>query len=102
MLTGIAEEARDYQADDGGQPRHAGAEFVLRVDAYRIQVQFDGRATDIRPGSRVTVRGPLELVGEYEWEAFRLVDTRADWYVNEVEPLGRAGAMRDLVPANLD
>ena len=60
---------------------------MLRVGADQFQVQFDGHASEVRPGAHVTVTGGLELVGEYEWESFRLYDTRTDWLVTEIVEL---------------
>lgn len=88
-LTGIASEARDVWsgAERGRRREHSGAEFVLRVGADQFQVQFDGHASEVVPGARVTVTGRLELVGEYEWESFLLHDTRTDWLVTEIVEL---------------
>ena len=44
----------------------------------------------------MTVTGALELVGEYEWEAFDLTDTRADWLVQRVVTLPTGDLMVDL------
>jgi hypothetical protein len=38
----------------------------------------------------VTVTGGLELVGEYEWNAFELGATRAVWIVTKVAALPAA------------
>jgi hypothetical protein len=89
-LTGIAGDAQDLWSDTGrrrerNQP--SGAEFVLKVGEDRFQAQFSGHASEVLPDSRVTVTGGLELVGEYEWDAFGLVDTRADWIVTRVVAL---------------
>lgn len=99
-LTGVAGEAVDYEGgmEQEGR-RHWGAEFVLTVNGSAFQVQYDGSAHEVVRGSRVTVRGKLFVVGDYEWEAFALRDTRAHWLVGEVVTLGGGDAMIDLVPA---
>lgn len=88
-LTGSASEARDVWsgAERGRRREHSGAEFVLGVGADQFQVQFDGYASEMASGARVTVTGRLELVGEYEWESFLLPDTRTDWLVTEIVEL---------------
>jgi hypothetical protein len=90
-VTGIASEGRDLWsgAERGRRSEHDGAEFVLRVGADQFQVQFDGYASEVASGVRATVTGRLELVGEYEWESFRLDDTRTDWLVTEIVELSR-------------
>lgn len=82
-VTGTVGDAQDVSTNSKrrGRGSHSGAEFVLTVGKDRFQVQFDGHAADVTTGSRVTVTGPLELVGDYEWDAFELTDTRADWHV---------------------
>jgi len=97
--TGIAGRANDVWTDTGRRGerhRHAGAEFVLTVGAHRFQVEFDGPASEVRPDSRVTVTGRLELVGAYEWDAFNLVDTRADWMVMNVVRVPDGDVLVDL------
>jgi hypothetical protein len=95
-LTGVASEARDVDAGPGGMT-HTLAEFVLAVDDDRYQVQFEGRARAVVPGASVTVTGKLALVGDYEWDAFQLTDTRDDWLVQAVLARGTGDAMLDLV-----
>jgi len=52
-------------------------------------------------GSRVTVTGRLTVVGEYEWDAFALGESRADWLVKAVAPADNDDTMLDLVaPSN--
>lgn len=65
-LTGSVIDPRDFEVDEGSGGKHASAEFVLAVGDDRFQVQFEGSARDIQPGSRVTVDGPLSIVGGYE------------------------------------
>lgn len=60
---------------------------MVTAGTDRFQVQFDGTASDVTVGSRVTVTGTLELVGDYERDAFGLSDTRADWLVTDVVDL---------------
>jgi hypothetical protein len=82
-LTGTVSDPGDVwtKTERWGGGEHSGAELVLAVGTDRFQVQFDGSASDVVPGSRATATGELVLVGDYEWEAFDLTDTRADWYV---------------------
>jgi hypothetical protein len=42
------------------------------------------------------VRGQLSVVGDYEWDAFQLSDSRADWHVAEVVVLETGDAMIHL------
>lgn len=100
-LTGIAGAAEDIWMNTGrgqAQDRHCGSEFVLTIGADRFQVQIEGRASEVPPDSRVTVTGELRLVGEYEWDAFELTDTRADWVVKKVVALPDDDIAVDLAP----
>jgi hypothetical protein len=100
-LTGRAGEPRDFDVDTGQGGRHAGAEFVLTVGSDRYQVQTDGWARDVPTGSRVTVTGRLGVVGEYEWDAFALGESRSDWLLKAVAPADDVDTMLDLVaPSN--
>jgi hypothetical protein len=96
VVTGTAGQARDVDVDGDRHRQHSGAEFVLTADEHRFQVRFDGWAHDVAPDSRVAVRGRLSVVGGYEWEAFGLTESRADWRVGEVVVLDTGGAMIDL------
>ena len=96
VLTGAAALVRDVDSDAGRQRRHSGAEFVLTVSGLRFQVRFDGSARDVLAGSRVVVRGQLSLVADYEWEAFQLAESRADWRVRDVVALDTGDVMVDL------
>ena len=64
-----------------------GAEFVLSVGEAQFQVRHGSLAADVAENARVMVTGALELVSDYEWEAFGLVDTRAHWLVSQVVEL---------------
>ena len=100
-LTGRVGEPRDFAVDTGlAGSQHAGVEFVLTVGTDRYQVQTDGWARDMPPDTRVTVRGHLEVVGTYEWEAFGLEESRANWLVQTVAPAPRGDTMLDVVPAS--
>lgn len=104
-ITGVAGDAKDVFVGTGRRHvrhRRVGAEFVLTVGEDRLQVSFDGRGADVTPGSRVTVTGELHLVGEYEWEAFDLIDTRADWTVAAVATLPNGDVIVDLTRAQHD
>ncbi|WP_017934283.1 hypothetical protein [Nocardioides sp. Iso805N] len=98
-LTGTADAAQDIWTNIGERQerdQHAGSEFVLTIGADRFQVQIEGPASNVPPDSRVTVTGELRLVGEYEWDAFELTDTRADWVVRSVVALARGDIAVDL------
>jgi len=96
-LTGIAGAARDIKVTDPkGLGMAALAEFVLAVGDDRFHVMFEGQAAEIVPDARVTVTGTFALVGDYEWDAFRLVDTRDDWLVTRVITADGGDAMLDL------
>ena len=82
-VTATVESSRDFEADTGSGSQHAGLELVLDARRCRLQAQVEGHAHDVEIGSRVTVRGTLFVIGQYEWEAFGLVDTRADWRIEE-------------------
>lgn len=88
-LTGTISDPSDVwtRTKRWGRGEHSGAELVLTIGSDRFQVQFDGSASDVVPGSRVTATGELVLVGDYEWESFDLTDTRADWYIVRVVDL---------------
>lgn len=102
QLTGVASEGRAVWARPGPprtSPHHVGAEFVLTVSGERFQVQHDARGSGVVENSRVTVIGPLELVGGYEWEDFGLIDTRTDWLVEQVVELHAGDVLVDLSPS---
>jgi hypothetical protein len=100
-LTGEAGAPRDFDVDTGQGGRHTGAEFVLTVGSDRYQVQTDGWARDVPTGSRVSVTGRLTVVGEYEWDAFALGESGADWLVKAVAAADDDDTMLDLVaPSN--
>lgn len=99
-LTGRAREPRDFDADEGSGGRHAGAEFLLTVGEYRFQVQWEGWADEVPTGACVTVIGRLCLVGGYEWDAFGLTESRADWQVDAVARSDDGDTMLDLVAPN--
>jgi hypothetical protein len=96
VLTGIASDARDVWTNTTRWRRgrrHAGAELVLTVGPDRFHISFEGHASDVVPGSRLTATGDLALVADDEWDAFELADTRADWLVRKVVDL-RGGDMK--------
>ncbi|MCA1984736.1 hypothetical protein [Nocardioides nematodiphilus] len=97
-LTGTAAAAVDVWTGDEDSNHHqrAGAELVLSVDSDRFQVQFKGSASTVTPNSRLTATGELVLVGDYEWDAFDLTDTRADWRVMRVVDLARGAVLVEL------
>lgn len=94
-VTGVATDVRAVEVDFGGGARHAGSEFVLTSGIMRLQVQVE-RPVAIAPGARVTVEGPMVVVGDYEWDGFDLTDTRADWRVRSVVLQTDGDLMLDL------
>jgi hypothetical protein len=102
QLTGSVIDPRDFEVDGGGGDEHTGAEFVLSVGDDRFQVQFEGTARDIQPGSRVTVADPLSIVGAYEWDGFQLTESRADWFVRAAVRADRGDTVLDLVSMHHD
>ncbi|GAA3130762.1 hypothetical protein JOF29_007512 [Kribbella aluminosa] len=99
VVAGTVERSRDFQVDVGAGPQHAGVELVLTVNGHLLQAQVDGQARDIEPGSRLILSGELVVIGEYEWEAFDLVDTRAPWSVEETRRVSNGDYLLRLVPA---
>ena len=89
-LVGRIVEPRDFEMNTTTRfhprRRHAGVEFLLIAGPARFQVQSDGWAHDLTAGARVAVTGCLQLVGEYEWDAFHLDESRTDWLVKTVVP----------------
>lgn len=83
-VTGPVESSQVLETDKGSGTRHAGLELVISVAGFRLQAQVDGDADDIDIGSRVAVRGTLFVIGQYEWKDFGIVDTRADWNIDQV------------------
>lgn len=97
-MTGIATDPREIRIKTTrwGRGESAGAEFVLSIGPDRFQVQFGGNVADMAPHSRVTVIGTLELVGAYEWDAFELRDTRADFAVYQVISMSNGDILVDV------
>jgi hypothetical protein len=97
-LTGTVSDPRDVwtKTKRWGRSEHSGAELVLTIGTDRFQVQFDGSASDVGPGSRATATGELVLVADYEWESFDLTDIRTDWYVTRVINLPDGDIQVDL------
>ena len=90
-VTGVAGEVRDVLADRGdGESVRVGSEFLLTSGAMR----FIARTTDFHVdgigGSTVTVRCSLEVMADYEADAFDLADVREDWTVGAVQVEQRA------------
>lgn len=102
QLTGSVVDPRDFDVDHDSGGKHARGEFVLAVRDDRFQVQLEGSARDIHPGTRVTVDGPLFIVGAYEWDDFRLTESRADWLVRAAVRADRGDTMLDLVSTQHD
>ncbi len=97
-MTGSVVTATDYQSDMGSGPRHAGTDVVLSVNGDLLQCQITGPASDIEIGSDLTVRGRLSHIGDYEWDAFGLLDTRRAWSIEEVQRLPDDDLMLRLRP----
>ncbi|MFF0380284.1 hypothetical protein [Actinoplanes missouriensis] len=50
-------------------------------------------------GSRVFASGRLEIIADYEFDGFQLTESRTNWLVNNIEPLGNGDLMIDLAPS---
>lgn len=94
-VTGTATDVRGVEVDFGRGSQPAGIEFVLTNATLDLQVQVK-RTVAIDPGSGVTVEGPMVVIGDYEWGAFELTDTRADWQIHSVVSLSDGDLMLDL------
>ena len=101
-LVGQVIAPRDVEADFGSGRQHAGVEFVLDTGAERFQVHAHAGARDVAAGSMVEVVGRFELVGSYEWDAFDLEESRADWLVHEVVVADDDGVMLNLTASSND
>jgi hypothetical protein len=100
VVTGSVVSARDFQVNMGAGPQHSGVELVLTINGRLIQAQVEGHASDVEPGSRLSLRGELVVIGNYEWEDFELVDTRAPWLVTEIRQFSNDGDyLLRLIPA---
>jgi pimeloyl-ACP methyl ester carboxylesterase len=95
-LDNVCGASSDFNVDTGAGTRHAGAGFVLTIGADRYQVETDGWARDVPAGSRVAVTGRLEIVGDYEWDAFGLSESRVDWLVKAIAGADHGDTMLDL------
>jgi hypothetical protein len=100
VVTGSVANARDFEVDMGADTQHAGVELVMSVNGRLIQAQVGGRARDVEPGSRLRLRGEFVVIGDYEWEAFDLLDTRASWSVEEMLQLSTGDYLLRLVPVS--
>ena len=102
QVTGRIVGPRDFITDGGRGSVHAGMGFVVHVGDERYQVQSDGWAREMQSVSRVTLRGRFEVVGDYEWDAFGLEDTRSDWLVQTLASGDHGDAMLDLIAPSDD
>jgi hypothetical protein len=98
VVTGRVVHARDFAVDEGSGPRHAGVELVLSVDDRLMHAQIGGQAGEVEVGSLLSVRGQLCVIGDYEWDAFDLVDTRGSWSVVELRRLLHGDYLVGLLP----
>jgi hypothetical protein len=96
-LTGMAGPATDVWSGQG----HVGSEFVITTGDQAFLARTTGPASEVAAGSRVTAQCTLNVVADYEWDAFYLPDLRTDWYVRrlkiehrqiEYAPAGPGGA----------
>jgi hypothetical protein len=99
-ITGSILSAHDFQADMGGGPRHAGTDVLLAVGGERVLAQIPGSASALELGDRVTVRGEVSVVADYEWDAFELPDTRRQWSVEDVRNLDAGEYLLLLRPSD--
>lgn len=79
--------------------RHSTSERISCWSTKRYQVQTKGWARDVATGSRVFASGRLEIIADYEFDGFQLTESRTNWLVNNIEPLGNGDLMIDLAPS---
>lgn len=61
-------------------------ELLIRTGDVAVLARSDSDWVDAIPvGSRVTTQCWLDVVADYEWEAFELPDLRCDWTVNRLK-----------------
>jgi hypothetical protein len=96
-ITGVVEQSRDFQTDDGSGNQHAGCEILVVVEEQRVLVTTSGWARDFPPSAHITASGRWRVVAPYEWDDFELPDVRSDWLVRSIASAGRGDSMLDLV-----
>lgn len=85
-VTGLAGAVRDVVADRGdGRFVRVGSEFVLTSGLLRFIARTTDFPFDEVAGSMVTARCSLEVLADYEMDAFDLPNVRADWAVEAVQ-----------------
>ena len=63
----------------------AGSEFVITAGDLAMVARTAGPVSEVAAGSRITAQCTLNVVADYEWDAFELPDLRADWYVRRLK-----------------
>lgn len=85
-VTGMAGAVRDVLTDRGdGRSVRVGSEFLLTSGALRFTARTTDFFVDEVVGSMVTARCSLEVVADYEGDAFDLLGFRQDWSVESVQ-----------------
>jgi hypothetical protein len=96
-ITGVIEQSRDVQTDDGSSVQDAGCEILVDVGKQRVLIATAGWARDFPPAAHITASGRWSVVAPYEWDDFQLPDVRSDWLVRSVASAGCGDLMLDLV-----
>jgi len=85
-VTGMAGAVGDVLTDRGdGRSVRVGSEFLLTSGALRFTARTTDFFVDEVVGSMVTARCSLEVVADYEGDAFDLLGFRQDWSVESVQ-----------------
>ena len=80
-MTGVAGEAKDV-VDERGP---VASEFVISTGDHVFIAWARGLMPGFAAGLRITAHCTLNVVGDYEWDAFELPDLRTDWYVRQLK-----------------
>ena len=97
QITGVIEQSRDFETDDGSGVQHAGCEILVVVERQRVLITTSGWARDFPPSAHITAIGRWSVVAPYEWDDFQLPDVRTDWLVRSIVDAGCGDLMLDLV-----
>jgi hypothetical protein len=61
---------------------------------------FKGPASTLEVGARATVCGEVDLIAQYEWDAFDLAETRRRWSIEDVRRLDAGDYLLLLRPTD--
>jgi hypothetical protein len=100
-VTGVATGVRDMEAAaQGDGAERVGSEFLLSVGSMELIARTWDFFFEPTEGSPVTVVCSLEVMADYELDAFQLPDVRGDWLVTAVQIERRALVQREVVDAS--